>query len=342
MVGHSPFAQPLAQREIAVAHDAVHTHRDKIGAHVGKIGITAIDKLRVVPLLPQRFRYGRERLRLGGIFHNRGRGLRRIATQNRSEPPVGPETISITVGKENTLRRYLFEPGHHPREAAQTLHGGSRETLEHHQQQVGSGLYPLGRIGREDRGSSAPQRLEKGIGLGIIEKAILRRKVLRLGERRHQAEHRVDGGMIQLHAVTEIGFAHIHGRNRKAAPYGDKQGRREQQQRSQREPGPACFFPLRNPPRPVPQGPHEQQCIDHDEQQNHRRLPDRNTGHGIGRRSQIEERRGIDAESPETVQHGIAQGDGRNNHGYQHKIDAKHGLPPSAPQTGCRGGKQGR
>lgn len=215
-------------------------------------------------------------------------------------------------------------------------------TLEHHQHHVGTGLDPLSRVGREYRRSATPQRCEQSIGLGRFEETVLCREILRLGERRHQTEYRVDGGMVQLHTLAEIGLAHIHGRDREAASYGDEQRRREQQQDRKRKVWTTGFLPLGHPTRPAPQRPHEQRGIGHDKKQNHHRLPHRDTGHGIGRRGQIEERRSIDAESPEAVEHRIAQGDGRDHCGYQHEVGPEHRFPPRAPQIDGNGSEQSR
>ncbi|CDA21120.1 unknown [Bacteroides sp. CAG:144] len=99
MVGNTPAGRIFFGCKIIARHNPAITCRIKIRPHIGKIGIASINHFRIIPNLSQRACNSRQRLRLRWGFHNRRRRLCRITAKDRNQPPVGPETIRIKMGK---------------------------------------------------------------------------------------------------------------------------------------------------------------------------------------------------------------------------------------------------
>ena len=53
LVMRAPLHHPVFEREILVGDDSVDAHRDEVGAHIGKVGITSVKEREVVPVLFQ-------------------------------------------------------------------------------------------------------------------------------------------------------------------------------------------------------------------------------------------------------------------------------------------------
>ena len=176
MVGRSPLACTVFQREILVRYHLVESCRHQICQHIGEIGITPIIIFQVVALSLHCLRYRRQMLHLLGKFHNARARLCGIATDYRHQTAVGAETVAPEISASHALPAHGVKIGCHIL-TAERRQQVAAETFEDYENHIGTvrGKQPRHRVGISHR--LVAQSLHQTFRLGIVHKTILRREV---------------------------------------------------------------------------------------------------------------------------------------------------------------------
>ena len=156
-------------------------------------------------------------LQLIGQTHKAGGGITDVTAIERNGAAVGAETIAIIIGPKYAFGDESLYVYRHIFLAAKILDKRCSEALHSHNEHLWA-LIAEQRVGDVVK-IARVQTLKYAVALGIVNKVKFIGKTATKVSRRHKAECRIYGSMIEKKSLRIVSLAHIHHTRAYATPY---------------------------------------------------------------------------------------------------------------------------